>query len=64
MGPKKVVMESRAKWGRARAQQLKRVLADSERGNMHSLSCVDAILAQCGVATYPGGGDLNCGHVQ
>ena len=64
MGPKKIDVEPRGKWGRASAEQLKRVWAESEGGKMHLLSCVDAILAQCGVATYPGGGGLNCGHVQ
>ena len=57
-------------WGHTSAQQLKRVLVDSEGNNMHLVPCVDEVLARCEVpdlrdgATCSGGGDLVCGRVQ
>ena len=42
-------MELHVNWGRASAQQLKRVLVDSDRKNTHLITCADEILAQCEV---------------
>ena len=58
-GPKKVVAEMHVNWSNASAQRLRRALADSEGDNMHLLTCVDELLAQCGVrhgGTRSGGG--------
>ena len=34
-GPKRIIMKLHVLWGHASAQNLKRVLADSDGGNMH-----------------------------
>ena len=36
-------------WGHASAHHFKRILADSDRNNLHLLTCVDKVLAQRGV---------------
>ena len=43
--PKKIVMKLDVNVVRASAQQLKRVAVDSERNNMHLLTCADEVLA-------------------
>ena len=43
---KKIVTTLRVNRGHAPAQQLKRVVADSEKGNMHLLTCVDEVCAR------------------
>ena len=46
-GPEKIAMKSHVKWGYASAQQLKRELVDSERNNMHLLTCVHEVCLAC-----------------
>ena len=45
--PEMVIMKLRANRGHAPAQQLKRVLVDSDGGNSHLLTCVDEVSEQC-----------------
>ena len=45
-GPKKIVAKLRVIWGHASAQQLRRVLVDSDGGNIHLLTCAGEALAQ------------------
>ena len=41
--PEKSVMELHVSWGRGSAQQLKRVLVDSDEANMHLPTCVGEV---------------------
>ena len=45
--PKKIIMKSPANWGRASAQQIKRILADSELDNSRLPQHVDEVLGHC-----------------
>ena len=45
-GPKKSVMKLHVNWGHASTQQMKRVLADSEGGNLHLVASANEELAQ------------------
>ena len=45
--PKKVIMKLHVSSGPASVHPLKRVLVDSDRGNMHSMSYVDLVSGQC-----------------
>ena len=45
--PKMIITEMHAKWGRASATQLKRVLVNSEGGNSHLVNNVDEVLECC-----------------
>ena len=47
--PKKIATKLHVNWGHASARQQKRVLVDSERDNMHLLTCADEVLARCEV---------------
>ena len=44
--PKKIIAELYVNWGRASAQQLKGVFADSDGGNAHLLNYVDEAFGQ------------------
>ena len=62
--PKKIIMKLHVNWGHASAQQMRRVLVDSEGNNAHLLTCVGEVLAGLrGGATCSGGGDPDSGHV-
>ena len=45
--PRKIIEKLDAKWGFSSAQQLRRVLVDSDGDNMHVLTCVDGVLERC-----------------
>ena len=47
--PKKIIMKSHANWGRASAQQIKRIPAYSELDNSHLPQHVDEVLGHCDV---------------
>ena len=51
-GPEKSIIKSRANWGHASATQLRRVLVDSEGGNMHSVNSAGEVLEQCDVCRF------------
>ena len=44
LGPKKILMELHANWGRASAQQIRRAQMDSQGDNLHMLHYVDQVL--------------------
>ena len=52
-GPEEIVMKLRVNSRHASAQQLTRVLLDSDVGNLHLLTCVDEVLEQCGLTCLP-----------
>ena len=48
-GPKKIIMKLHVNWGHVSAQKLKRVLVDSNGGNMHLVTLVGEVSDQCKV---------------
>ena len=47
--PKKIIMKLHANWGHASANQLKRILVDSDGGMSHLVAHVDSVLENCEV---------------
>ena len=47
--PKKIIMKLHANWGHASANQLKRILVDSDSGMSHLVAHVDSVLENCEV---------------
>ena len=45
--PKKIIMKLHANWGHASANQLKRILVDSDSGMSHLVARVDSVLETC-----------------
>ena len=51
--PERIIMQAHVDWGRASAQQLKRVSVDSDGGNMHSVNYADEAFGRCDIYRDP-----------
>ena len=64
-GPNMIVMKLHVDRGRASAQRLKRISADSDRGNTHLFACADEVSVRREVCRAFDCGDalFDCGDV-